>query len=391
MRKLFTLLLGTLIIISLAGQSLLEDKYPGDITRKCVVTIDGSAKSKEMIFDRMYKSFWRIEKKRTRNLEIKLKSGFEKGGLYLCWAERPESWRLYDGKELLAQNDENGFFHEFVPVSGEHSTLRLEISASEKRYCGLSELFIVEGEETPKWVQVWQPTLEKADIMVVAAHPDDELLFMGGTIPYYTNIEKRPMVICYLTMANNMRRSEMLNGLWRMGVKNYPVIGKFRDIATRSKSTLYQKWGGKNKANAFMVEQFRKFQPKVVVSHDVNGEYGHRAHMIAAELVQYAAKNSSKASIFKASADKYGTHEISKLYLHLYPKHKIQLNWQEKYEELEGLSPLELAGEAFKLHRSQQKNHHMGKNRLYNTEAFGLAFTSVGPDVNKNNFFENVD
>ena len=38
--------------------------------------------------------------------------------------------------------------------------------------------FFVFGEgELPDWVQRWEPTVEKADLLVLATHPDDELIF----------------------------------------------------------------------------------------------------------------------------------------------------------------------------------------------------------------------
>ena len=34
-------------------------------------------------------------------------------------------------------------------------------------------------------------------------------------------------VVAYMTYANVARKSELLNGLWHMGLRTYPVIGNF--------------------------------------------------------------------------------------------------------------------------------------------------------------------
>ena len=37
--------------------------------------------------------------------------------------------------------------------------------------------------DLPQWVQVWQPQCEKADIMLLSTHSDDEQLFFAGLLP----------------------------------------------------------------------------------------------------------------------------------------------------------------------------------------------------------------
>ena len=59
---------------------------------------------------------------------------------------------------------------------------------SKESFDNLSEkLFddIFDDEELPEWVQIWQPSCEKADILIISSHADDEILFFGGIMPTY--------------------------------------------------------------------------------------------------------------------------------------------------------------------------------------------------------------
>ena len=66
-------------------------------------------------------------------------------------------------------------------------------------------------------VQQWQAPLEKADLLALAAHPDDEILFLGGTIPYYAGEMGKAVQVAYLVPTMPYRRLELLDGLWLCG------------------------------------------------------------------------------------------------------------------------------------------------------------------------------
>ncbi len=386
MKRLCCFLLVLLLLPSVPFGALAGEAK--DVTRKCRFVMPGGIKARDSITDRMYKTAWVGAKGRESSIRIELPEKYEGGGLYLCWGSRPETWTLYRNGEEVARNDDNGFAHDYVEVRG-GGTLRLVMQAGEKRKIVLGELFVFRGDTPPDWVQRWQPTHETADLMVLVAHPDDELLFMGGAIPYYELVRGKRVVVCYLTCANNMRQSELLNGLWSMGIRHYPVIGRFPDQSLGSKAKTYRLWGRKKVQN-YVVELVRKYRPKVLISHDVNGEYGHAAHRTCSELAGYVFDAAANEHVHAKSAKEYGTWEISKLYLHLLKKGAVEMDWKTPYDELGGKTPLQLAEAAFKLHRSQQKRHRMGMNSRYDGSKFGLAETRVGKDKQKNDFFENV-
>lgn len=385
MKRLCCLLL---VFLLMPGVPAFAGEEAKDVTRKCRFVMPGGTKARNSITDRMYKTAWVGQKGRESVIRIELPEGFEGGGLYLCWGTRPETWTLYQNGEEAAHSDDSGFAHEYVEVKG-GGTLRLVMQASEKQKIVLGELFVLQGDTPPDWVQRWEPTREEADLMVLVAHPDDELLFMGGSIPYYELVRNKRVVVCYLTCANNMRQSELLNGLWSMGIRHYPVIGHFADQSLGTKAKTYKLWG-KDKVQNYVVELVRKYKPKVIISHDVNGEYGHAAHRTCSELAVYAFNAAAKDNVDTKSAKQYGTWEVSKLYLHLLKKNAIEMDWKTPFDELGGKTPLQLAEGAFKLHRSQQKRHKMGMNSLYDSSKFGLAETRVGKDEQKNDFFENI-
>ena len=91
------------------------------------------------------------------------------------------------------------------------------------------------------------------------------MLFFGGAIPYYAAQRKMNVVVAYMTCGTTMRRSELLNGLWAMGVRNYPVIGEFWDKYSYNLEGGYSAWGKRN-TNQYLTGLLRQFKPEVVLT-----------------------------------------------------------------------------------------------------------------------------
>ncbi len=245
--------------------------------------------------------------------------------------------------------------------------------------------------DIPDWVQRWEPTPEDADILFLVAHPDDELIFLGGAIPTYAVEQQRKVVVAYMTYSNTTRRSELLNGLWAMGMRQYPVIGEFWDKYSKSADVVADAWNLK-KANTFTVEIVRKYKPKVIVTHDYDGEYGHGAHKLTAKVAERAYQYAGNPEYYTNSAEEYGTWQVQKLYSHLYPENQIVMDWSVPLQNMGGKTGIELAIEAYALHVTQEG---AGVNveetgTEYDNRVFGLVYTEVGEDVLKNDFLENV-
>jgi hypothetical protein len=81
----------------------------------------------------------------------------------------------------------------------------------------------------------------------------------------------------------------------------------------------------------------------------------------------------------------------------------MEMDWDQPLSAFGGRTGFEVAEAAYQLHVSQkdaaQKNPETGKyekfvveprTSKYSCYLFGLAYSSVGEDVNKNDFFENV-
>ena len=100
------------------------------------------------------------------------------------------------------------------------------------------------------------------------------------------------------------------------------------------------------------------------------------------------------ASYDPDSAAQYGTFQVKKLYLHLYPEHRIQLDVWTPLQSFSGKNVVEIAREAFKCHLSQAKasHYHDDSKGVYSLSDYGLYFSSVGADTKgKNDMFEHID
>lgn len=271
----------------------------------------------------------------------------------------------------------------------------------------LNEISAFTAGQTPDSVQKWQlPAEGETDIVLFSTHGDDEQLFFAGLLPYYAAERGSQVQVVYMTDHRNMtnRRShEMLDGLWAVGVKTYPVFGTFGDYNTSSASEAYQRYRQKGISESdilgFVVEQIRRFRPKVAVGHDLNGEYGHGMHMVYAENLCKAAEISMDPEAFPESAQEYGTWDVPKTYLHLYPENQIRMDWDQPLESFDGMTAYEVTKKlGFPSHASQQTYYSWyfsGKKTaaeisLYSPCDFGLYRSTVGEDVQKNDFLENV-
>ena len=379
-----------------------------NLTSGCTVkVVDKTGKAKS-ITDGKYTTFWESSKR--KDPWVTVTSEKPVYGLYLCFRNLPESYVIQQksGEDWVTVAEGNPLYHHaYYELEGARK-IRILSTAEKKNSLGFNEIFAFGEGEVPDWVQRWQEPVEKADILFLIAHPDDELLFTGGAIPTYGAERGKSVEVAYLTPSNPTRRSEALNGLWHMGVRNYPVFGSFSDRYANTgklKDAYKLIKGGQNTVWSWVTELYRRFRPEVVVTQDLNGEYGHPQHKMVADAAIQCFEKAADASEFSESAEKYGAWQVKKLYIHLYGDEGSQtvLDWNRPLAAFGGKTGAEMASEAFALHVSQ-KGMGAGKGKKfeefkvettgaekYPYDHFGLYSTEVGQDEAKDDFLEHID
>lgn len=391
--KKWLIALLTLLALSLSVAFAAE---ANDITEDCKFKVCSSGRKYTLMTDKKYTSYWESNKIKTPWIAITAPEGKPIAGLYVCFGNMPESWEIQtsdDGKDwFTAVPGDTRFLHAYVALPQPAQHVRLAVTSEKKTALRINDLFVLSEGDLPDWVQVWQPTEEKADILFLSTHPDDELIFFGGAIPTYAVEQQRKVVVAYFTRSNTTRSSELLNGLWHMGVRTYPVIGTFKDSYAKSLKAAYKSAGGKGKVNEWIVGLYRQYKPEVVVTQDTNGEYGHKQHMMIADAAQNCIALAANEDEFTASTIAYGTWQVKKLYLHLYPENQITFDWTVPLKSMNGATGIELAEEAYTLHKTQASSGMSvtETGTKYDNRVFGLAFTTVGEDVRKDDFLENI-
>ena len=298
--------------------------------------------------------------------------------LYLEWAQLPQSVSLqWDGGSLEAGTE---FLHQYLSFPGSVTSLTLTADA------GLCNVRLFTEGTPPEDVQLWQPPAETADILVVATHSDDDVLFFGAVMAYYATETDYRIQTAF--MVNHyyepVRDHERLNGLWTLGIRHYPVVGDARDYYV---TDLYQA-----KAKYFsddipgwQVELLRRFRPSVVLGHDLNGEYGHGAHRLNALSLTQAVELAADGAQYPESAQAYGTWDTPKLYLHLYEENQLLFDVDTPLSgDALGRTPFQVAQAAYACHESQQTTDFRVSREDFpslDCRRFGLYRSLVGQDT----------
>ena len=150
-------------------------------------------------------------------------------------------------------------------------------------------------------------------------------------------------------------------------------------------------WGGKDNILSLVVERIRRYKPEVIVTQDLDGEYGHNQHKITARCAKYAIDAAADPAQYPESAQKYGAWQVKKLYHHLYKENALEMNWEIPLDSLGGKTALQVAKLGMKEHSSQTDAFVVKSHGTYDNAKFGLYFTTVGEDVAKDDFLEHID
>lgn len=340
---------------------------------------------------------------------VTLKAEQGMGSLYFIFGEECPSLilRNEDTGETREIQD-NSFLHLFVDLEELFggAVQRLTITFPEKQTL-ISELSVYTAGQVPDSVQRWQePKEHETDLVLFSAHGDDEQLFFAGVLPYYGAERGYQVQVVYLTDHRNQgarRRHEMLDGLWAVGIQTYPVFGSFGDYYTMSLSEAYSRYEKKGVTReellGFVVEQLRRFRPKVAVGHDLNGEYGHGMHRLYADLLCQAVQISQDREAYAELAERYGVWDVPKTYLHLYGGNVIWMDWDQPLEAFDGMTAYQVTKQlGFASHPSQhgyyswffEDRDKAADIPEYSPCWYGLYRSTVGEDVHGNDFFENL-
>lgn len=336
----------------------------------------------------------------TSTVTITVKSGRYTDGIYIGWYD-PESVftiTAYNKSGKVVKTYENGDLYDgyscFYPL--DTSTRKIEIlmpSSGNKEY-GIYYLELSDAKAENPAIKRWEDPKEHCDLLVVATHQDDEFIYMGGIIPKYID-QGYTVALAYTSICSRLRVEEGLCGIWHSGIHTYPDFMGYPDLGRKETfEEAADVWGGFDNVVRSYVRELRARRPKVVVTHDINGEKRvHNSHRVTSYALQEAVGLAKDETYDPESVALYGTWQVSKLYLHLYDKYQIKLDYNKPLESYNGKTAYEVATEGYAFHVSQHRSYQMNDpdmlpGGIYDNTLFGLFFSTVGYDTE--DFFFNI-
>jgi len=269
----------------------------------------------------------------------------------------------------------------------------------------------------------WLSRPAKTSLMFVSTHPDDEGIFFGGAIPYYARTRNLATLLVSMTSGDwtlgpKERERELRNAAWTYGIRYQPLFGRFRDVSNSVQTTYSNKidatwdyWAdgvlqndgadveaGKAKAVQYLVKLFRQYRPEVVVTHDLNGEYGHFNHIATAWAVTQAVAIAGDPARNDPGFGLLPPWQIKKLYVHKYENQRLFHDyWEIPSIDDNGVmrSPRQVANLGLDFQVSQGKPnvstvYAAGEVSAtwapHPSEWWGLYSSTVGPDSVKPDF-----
>lgn len=389
MKRLIFLLLTLALLLPLAA--LAEEAQ--DITRECIVNKQAwNEKKPDQVRDDDHATYYKGQA-----VTITAPEGRQIGALLIEWQVQPKVdvvlQRSDDGSKFQEIHREAcKYAQQLIILDSPETIVRFKAASGQME---VNEITVLTTGEIPAHIPQWKDAPEKVDLMLFSTHPDDEVLWFGGLLPYYAGEQDKEVLVVNAVFGTYRRKLELLDALWTCGVDNYPIFFGFADNNGSIKE-IKSKWQGKAyHPDNGPVEVIRQYKPDVVVLQDFQGEYGHNAHILFTQLASKGVENAAKSGQHKESEKKYGLWDVPKTYVHLYSENQIDMDWNIPLTAFGGKTALEVAAEALECHVSQMDENAAWQmadvsSGQYDNGLFGLWRSTVGEDVLKNDLFENI-
>ena len=393
-KSVFCLLLAAVLSVWPVSP-IARSENAADITQQCEMIPASGKKQFPQCLDHSYKTWWHSNGGPGAAVTITVPAGEYASCVWIQWYDHPHaaSLQVQDmaGNWVEVAHSEGLFLSDYLELPELTTSFRIANAAGVNSPMAVAELHVYGLGHCPPDVQIWKAPAEKADLMIIAAHPDDEILWFGGMMPTYAGQQKKTCQVGILVPSLPRRRLELLDSLWTCGVTNYPVLGYFRDTFSLSLKEQYARWD-KNAVCKLLTGWIRRFKPDVLATHDLEGEYGHGAHRVCADAVIHCLDYAANKKKYPESAKEYGVWNVPKCYLHLYAENTLDLNWRIPLSWFDGKTSFEVAEEAFRCHVSQQQTSYRVEDfGPCDNSLFGLYRSLVGPDMLKEDLFENIN
>ncbi len=383
-RKLLPLLL---LLLALTPSAFAEQAK--DVTPECTISATENATRRKYILTDDYRQRWDAGEKGL--LEVKLPGKQTCQGIMVTHYGQETALEVLDDAGRRIGYGAGAYRIEWIPFEREVNAFTVRRERPSDPLI-ISRLNVLTPGKLPDWVQRWETLKDPAELLLIVTHPDDEILWFGGLLPYYAGELGRKVMVAYLVGGlDPLRTLELLNGLWHLGVKTYPDIGTLPNTGKNGIGSVYLNWGH-DAAKERVVSVIRRYKPQVVITQDVNGEYGHSTHIVMTQGIIEAVEGlSADPKYHPESAKAWGTWTPLKLYIHLWKENQIIFDWRQPLSAFNGKTGLRIAKEAFKMHKSQQNDKHSVEDKgVYDCSRFGLYWSSVGPDKKHKDLFEHV-
>ena len=259
----------------------------------------------------------------------------------------------------------------------------------------------------------WQPPPNKITVLAVFAHPDDEGIFFGGALPYYSSVLNLPtMLLCMADGNETLRQDELRCAAWSYGLRYEPLFGHFANFLsawitnspyTNSTDITWDLWAdgvfqgdgsdveaGKTRAINCVAEAIRRYRPDVIITQDVNGETGHDNHKAASYATMQAFFVAADPNVTATNLVGLPPWQAQKLYVHLYPTNRLfHKAWEIPYQALTNLTAHQAAHVGLSCHVSQGPSRWVcasvyppgGDYTAWPAEWWGLYASTMGPDT----------
>ena len=398
MFKNFSIYLTVIISIFFYTASVCAEEIVKDVN---IFLNESNISSK--VVDRNESTFINISNEDT----IKITSSGDIGGLYIIYEVESKTGTLEtNGKTIKI--GENGFIHEYINLVDEKEEIN-ELTIKYDDNLKIADIYVLDNGKLPEFVEVWDKPCEKADLLLLSSHADDEQLFFLGLLPTYV-ARGADVQVVYFTYHGDqtIRYHEQLHGLYTVGIRHYPIIGIVPDAYSTTLDGAIQNMNNagilEDDALRFQVEIIRRFKPQVIVGHDEKGEYSHGQHILNTYLLKKAILLANDDNYDEESLNKFGKWNVLKLYLHLYNQNQIIMNYDIPLDYFDGKTAYEVSKEGYSKHNTQQwtwftkwingsDNSYTKATDIqkYSPIEFGLYYKSIEfEDKEKNDFLENI-